>query len=82
MNKKSRRLNLNLNLNKKRHKKYRGMRKTHKKRHKKYRQIVSIPGSKGMPLFSHPKHNSLQKILVNQKQQQEGNMIPGLRQHI
>ena len=54
--------------------------KRHTRRHlyRKRREIVSLPGSKGLPLFIIPEKHNTQKILVNQKIQ-SGNMIPGLR---
>ncbi len=60
-------------------------RKTYKKRpkgtrrlYRKRRDILTLPGSKGIPLFSAPIHNKPSKIIVNSKRE-SGNMIPGLR---
>ena len=60
-------------------------RKTHKRRQKgthrlyrKRRDILTLPGSKGIPLFSAPIHNKPNKIMVNSKRE-SGNMIQGLR---
>lgn len=60
----------------KRNKRY----KKHKTKHlyRKQRQIVTFPGSQGLPLFSVPQKNYVQKILIN-PHKQSGNMIPGLR---
>ena len=54
--------------------------KRHTRRHlyRKRREIVTLPGSKGMPLFSAPINNKPNKIMVNSKRE-SGNMIPGLR---
>jgi hypothetical protein len=54
--------------------------KRHTRRHlyRKRREIVTVPGSKGMPLFSEPINNKSNKIMVNSKRE-SGNMIPGLR---
>lgn len=54
--------------------------KRHTRRHlyRKRREIVTLPGSKGMPLFSIPINNKPNKIMVNSKRE-SGNMIPGLR---
>lgn len=61
------------------HKKHR-VNKRHTRRHlyRKRRQIMTLPGSQGLPLFSAPEKNNVQKILVN-KQNSSGNMILGLR---
>ena len=56
----------------------------HTRRHRKHtrrynrRQIMTLPGSQGVPLFSVPEKKHTQKILVN-SDKQSGNMIPGLR---
>jgi len=47
--------------------------------HKKRKQIVIIPGNKGIPLFTKPDNKKSQKIIVNQHNNQGGNMIMGLR---
>ena len=59
--------------------------KKHKtnKRHRRHlyrkrRQIVSLPGSQSVPLFSAPEKKQTQRIYVN-KSNGFGNMIPGLR---
>jgi hypothetical protein len=64
----------------KRHRTHKRHIKRHTRRHlyRKRREIVSLPGSKGLPLFTIPQKHNTQKILVNQKIQ-SGNMIPGLR---
>ena len=62
------------------HKKYRHN-KRHTRRHlyRKRRQIIPLPGSKGVPIFSIPEKNNSQKIIINQSNKQSGNMIPGSR---
>lgn len=45
--------------------------------HIKSREIVTLPGNKGIPLFSTP-INKPNKIMINSKME-SGNMIPGLR---
>jgi|LakMenEpi03Aug12_release.lakeMendotaPanAssembly.Ray.scaffolds.fasta_scaffold883376_2 hypothetical protein len=54
--------------------------RTHNRHHsyRKRREIVTVPGSKGIPLFSAPINNKLNKIMVN-SEMESGNMIPGLR---
>jgi hypothetical protein len=53
--------------------------KTNKNLYKKRRRyLLSLPGSKGLSLFTRPEKISSQSILVNQYKQ-SGNMIPGLR---
>ena len=51
------------------------------KRHlyRKRRQIFTLPGSKGIVLFTLPEKKEIQKIIVKQYSKQSGNMIPGLR---
>lgn len=46
--------------------------------HRKMRDILTLPGSRGVPLFTIPKKTQFQIIPVNQYHQY-GNMIPGLR---
>ena len=77
--------NINTRKHRKRHT-YRNHRRSHpyrkhRKRHtyKKHRQIVIIPGNKGIPLFTDPDKKKPQKIMVNQRDIQSGNMIMGLR---
>jgi hypothetical protein len=76
MSRKTKRVYRRHKTNKKHHKKNRN----HTRRHlyRKRREIVSVPGSKGLPLFTNPEKHRMQKILVNQNNQ-SGNMIPGLR---
>jgi hypothetical protein len=62
---------------KKRHYKKHRKRHTRRKSYKKRRDILILPGSKGVPLFTAPEKIPSQSILVNQNQ--SGNMIPGLR---
>ena len=52
------------------------------KRHlyRKRRDILTVPGSQGVPLFSTPENKSNQKIYVNKYDKQSGNMIPGMRE--
>ena len=52
--------------------------KTNKNLYKKRRYLLSLPGSKGLSLFTIPEKTPSQSILVNQYKQ-SGNMIPGLR---
>ena len=66
-------------------KKTRKISKRHKRRQKgthrlyrKRRDILTLPDSKGIPLFSAPIHNKPNKIMVNSKRE-SGNMIHGLR---
>ena len=57
---------------------------THTRRHirrhlyRKRRQIVSLPGSQSVPLFSAPEKKQTQRIFVN-KSNSFGNMIKGMR---
>lgn len=46
--------------------------------YRKRREIVSLPGSQSIPLFSAPEKKHTQRIYVN-KSNSFGNMIPGLR---
>lgn len=67
----------------KRHKKHithKSSRRTRTRRnlHKKRKEILTLPGSQGLPLFGVPEKKHSQKILVN-PHKQSGNMIPGLR---
>jgi len=77
MSKKSRRANKPH----RKHKKYTSKHRKHKRHHlyRKRREILSFPGSKGMPLFTNPEKHKSQKILVNYDNSQSGNMIMGLR---
>jgi hypothetical protein len=52
--------------------------KTHTKRHlyRKRRQLIIVPGSQGLGLFTTPVNKQNQMISVNNG---VGNMIPGLR---
>ena len=63
------------------HKKHRANRRSHTRKYlyRKRRQILTLPGSKGLPLFSVPEKNNVEKILVNQGNKFSGNMILGLR---
>jgi hypothetical protein len=64
--------------NKRHYKKHRTYKRHTKRRlYRKKRDILTLPGSKGVPLFMVPEKTSSQSILVNQRQ--SGNMIPGLR---
>lgn len=64
----------------KRHKKHRTYRRhTRRRLYRKRREILTLPGSQGIPLFSVPEKKQTQRILVNQSNKQSGNMIPGLR---
>ena len=53
----------------------------HTRRHlyRKRREILTLPGSQGIPLFSIPVKKQPQRILINHKSNNSGNMIPGLR---
>lgn len=62
--------------------------KTHKKIHRKYtrrhlyrkrREIVSLPGSKGLPFFSASDVKKNTQIHIVTNNNISGNMIPGLR---
>jgi hypothetical protein len=57
--------------------------KTHRKRHlyRKHREIVSLPGSKGLPVFLSPDTKQSNKIYVNNDHKISGNIIPGLREY-
>jgi hypothetical protein len=48
------------------------------KTHRKRLEVLTLPGSKGLPLFSVP-INKQQKRVVNMNTKQTGNMIFGLR---
>lgn len=61
----------------KRNKKHR--RHTRRHLYRKRREILTLPGSQGIPLFSAPEKNQTQRILINKSNKQLGNMIPGLR---
>lgn len=61
----------------KRHKKYR--RHTRRRLYRKRREILTLPGSQRIPLFSVPEKKQTQRISVNQSNKQSGNMVPGLR---
>jgi hypothetical protein len=64
-------------------------RRVHSKRHghskrriyRKRRELVIIPGSKSVPIFTAPQKKDSHKIIVND-QNQSGNIIPGLRDYI
>ena len=61
---------------------YRRHTRRHTRRHlyRKRREILTLPGSKGVPIFSIPEKKQAQKILVNHdSNNHSGNMIPGLR---
>ena len=56
----------------------------HKKRtkrnlYRKKREIVTVPGSHGLPLFSEPVPKKSSKIMGNDMRELGGNIIPGLR---
>ena len=56
----------------------------HKKRtkrnlYRKKREIVIVPGSHGLPLFSEPVTKKSSKIMGNDRRELGGNIIPGLR---
>lgn len=63
------------------HKKNRTYRRhTRRNLYRKRREILTLPGSKGVPIFSIPEKKQAQKILVNHdSNNHSGNMIPGLR---
>jgi hypothetical protein len=54
-------------------------RNTRKRNTRKRREIVSLPGSKGTPVFSPPAVKKNNKIHVVTNNSITGNMIPGLR---
>jgi hypothetical protein len=62
----------------KRHKSHHNKR-TKRNLYRKKREIVTVPGSHGLPLFSAPVTKKSSKILVNSKRELGGNIIPGLR---
>jgi len=57
--------------------------KRHTKRHlyRKRRELVSLPGSKGLPVFSAPDIKPSNKIHIITNHNMSGNMIPGLREY-
>jgi hypothetical protein len=73
MSRKTKRVSRKKNRSKK-HKKY-----TRRHLYRKRRQILSIPGSQGLPLFSKPVNKKSNRILINNNTMVSGNMIPGLR---
>lgn len=81
MNKKTKRVHKKYNPHKKHrtYKKHRAHRR-HTRRHlyRKRREIITLPGSQGIPLFSVPEKKQTQRILVN-THRQSGNMIQGMR---
>ena len=62
----------------KRYVKHRSRRRIKRRNRTINRKIITLPGSDGINLFSIPKKDNVQKILVNQHKQY-GNMIMGLR---
>lgn len=63
----------------KRHKKHRTYRRHTKRRlYRKRREILTLPGSQGIPLFSAPEKKQTQRILVN-PHRESGNMIQDMR---
>jgi hypothetical protein len=64
---------------KRHHKNNRKNIKTKKHRRRRRKEIFTIPGNKGIPLFTAPDKKHPQKIMVNQPDNQSGNMIMGLR---
>ena len=74
-----------MNKKTKSHKKRHTMR--HKKRHtkrrlyRKRRELVTLPGSKGLPVFSAPDTKQSNKIHIVTTHNMSGNMIPGLREY-
>lgn len=73
MSRKTKRVSRKKNTSKK-HKKY-----TRRHLYIKRRQILSIPGSQGLPLFSKPVNKKSNRIVINNNTRVSGNMIPGLR---
>jgi hypothetical protein len=63
---------------KKSEKRRRVRRRVRRRSYRKRRNILTLPGSKGLPLFITPEKTHVQSIPVNQHQS-SGNMIPGLR---
>lgn len=62
----------------KKHKSRSNRRHTRRHLYRKRREILTLPGSKGIPLFTISEKKHTQRILVN-PHRQSGNMIPGLR---
>ena len=65
---------------------YKRHNKRHTKRHtkrrriyRKRRDILTVPGSQGLPLFSAPIPYKSHKIRLNENPRESGNMIKGLR---
>jgi hypothetical protein len=73
MSRKTKRVSRKKNMSKK-HKKH-----TIRHLYRKRRQILSIPGSQGLPLFSKPVNKKSNRIVINNNTMVSGNMIPGLR---
>jgi hypothetical protein len=69
------------------HKKKTHKKTTHKKRHtkrrlyRKRRELVSLPGSKGLPVFLAPDTKQSNKIHIITNHNMSGNMITGLREY-
>jgi hypothetical protein len=55
--------------------------KSHK-RHRKRRQIVLLPGSQSIPIFTTPQKKYATKIAIDKEHNQSGNIISGLRDYI
>jgi len=62
----------------KRHKSHHNKR-TKRNLYRKKREIVTVPGSHGLPLFSAPVSKNSSKIMGNDRRELGGNIIPGLR---
>lgn len=77
MSKKTKRLHRR-HITRKRNKKTR--KHTKRRLYRKRRDILTVPGTQGIPLFSPPEKNSNQRIYVNKGNKQSGNMIPGMRE--
>ena len=66
-------------LHKRHHKNNRKNIHTKKHRRRRRKEIFTIPGNKGIPLFTAPDKKYSQTIMVNKRDNQSGNMIMGLR---
>jgi len=67
----------------KRHNKSHKHKKTNKRHSRKHREIVVVPGSKSVPIFSPPEKKENIKINVNDNiSKKQDNGIPGLRTYL
>ena len=54
---------------------------TRRRLHKKQQDIVSLPGAKGVPIFSNPDTNKSNQNYMSNPHKQSGNIITGLRNY-